>query len=90
MARTTVEERLAEYDRRHRELAAQIAVATGFGGEIRWDPAEPDGQPRRRLDTSRAQAAFGFTASTPLAEGLRTTVAWFRRAQLVGSSSSAG
>jgi GDP-L-fucose synthase len=72
-----------------RDLAAQIAVATGFTGEICWNPAEPDGQPRRRLDISRAQAAFGFTASTPLADGLRATVAWFRRTQ-IGESSRGG
>jgi GDP-L-fucose synthase len=61
-----------------RDLAAQIAAATGFTGEIRWNPAEPDGQPRRRLDTSRAHADFGFQASTSPAEGLRATVDWFR------------
>jgi GDP-L-fucose synthase len=61
-----------------RDLVVQIAEATGFTGEIRWDPSKPDGQPRRRVDASRAQERFGFTATTPFAEGLERTVAWYR------------
>jgi GDP-L-fucose synthase len=59
-----------------RDLAAQIAVATGYDGRFVWDPSQPNGQPRRRLDVTRARERFGFTATTPLAEGLRRTVAW--------------
>jgi GDP-L-fucose synthase len=60
------------------DLARRIAAATGFTGTIRWDTSRPDGQPRRRLDCRRALAAFGFSARTPLEEGLRRTVAWYR------------
>ena len=61
-----------------RELVELIARLTGFQGTIRWDPSKPDGQPRRRLDTSRAASAFGFKARTPFEEGLRRTIAWYR------------
>src|SRR5665811_1231900 len=58
-----------------RDLTELIAHLTGFGGEIRWDPSKPDGQPRRALDTSRARKAFGFTAGTSFEDGLRATIA---------------
>ncbi|MCB9526428.1 MAG: GDP-L-fucose synthase [Myxococcales bacterium] len=60
-----------------RELAEMVARATGFTGEIAWDPTQPDGQPRRVLDVSKARA-FGFEARVPLAEGLAETVAWYK------------
>ena len=58
------------------DLARLIARATGFAGEIRFDPSQPDGQPRRRLDTSRARERFGWQASTDFETGLAATVAW--------------
>jgi GDP-L-fucose synthase len=61
-----------------RELAETIAELTGFEGEIRWDTSMPNGQPRRSLDTTRAAELFGFHAGTPLREGLRKTIAWYR------------
>ncbi len=61
-----------------RELAELVADATGFDGEITWDTSMPNGQPRRRLDTSRAKELFGFEARTPLREGLERTVTWYR------------
>lgn len=61
-----------------RDLAPIIAKATGFTGRITWDVTKPNGQPRRGLDTSRAERAFGFRARTPFAEGLAATVAWYR------------
>jgi GDP-L-fucose synthase len=61
-----------------RALAELIAGLTGFEGEIRWDTSKPNGQPRRRLDTSRAERLFGFRAQTPLRDGLERTVAWYR------------
>ena len=61
-----------------RELAELIAELTGFAGEIRWDTAMPNGQPRRSLDASRAKELFGFEARTPLREGLERTIAWYR------------
>ncbi len=60
------------------ELAATIAELTGFEGEIVWDASMPNGQPRRRLDTSRAEARLGWRAATPLREGLERTIAWYR------------
>jgi GDP-L-fucose synthase len=60
-----------------RDLVHLVAKATGFDGEIRWDTTKPDGQPRRRVDATRARERFGFTASTPFDEGLRRTVAWY-------------
>jgi len=61
-----------------RELADLIARLTGFSGRIVWDRSRPDGQPRRCLDTSRAQREFGFSAKVSLEEGLRRTIAWYR------------
>jgi GDP-L-fucose synthase len=61
-----------------RDLARQIAAVTGFEGELVWDASQPNGQPRRRLDVTRARERFGFTARVPFADGLRRTVAWAR------------
>jgi GDP-L-fucose synthase len=57
-------------------LAEKAARLVGFEGQIRWDTSKPNGQPRRRLDVSRAQERFGFRASMPFDEGLRQTYAW--------------
>jgi GDP-L-fucose synthase len=64
-----------------RELAELVAEVTGFEGRIVWDPSKPNGQPRRRLDVSKAEALFGFRARTPLREGIERTVAWYRAAE---------
>jgi GDP-L-fucose synthase len=61
-----------------RELAETIAELTGFQGRIVWDASMPNGQPRRALDASRAEAAFGFKARTSLRAGLEQTIAWYR------------
>jgi GDP-L-fucose synthase len=61
-----------------RDLAARIAEATGYRGRFRWDPTKPDGQPRRSLDTSRAERLLGWTATTSFEEGLARSVAWFK------------
>ena len=58
-------------------LTETIAELTGFTGEIIWDSSKPDGQPRRALDTSRAENEFGFKASTNFREGLKRTVEWY-------------
>jgi GDP-L-fucose synthase len=60
-----------------RNLLELIAELTGFEGEIIWDTSQPDGQPRRSLDTSRAKQAFGFQAQTDFREGLRKTIDWY-------------
>ncbi len=62
------------------KLAALIAELTGYEGEIVWDTSKPNGQPRRKLDVSRAEASFGFRATTPFREGLEQTIAWYREA----------
>ena len=61
-----------------KELVETIAQLTGFTGEIRWDVTKPNGQPRRKLDVSRAGRAFGFRARTDFVTGLARTVAWYR------------
>lgn len=59
------------------DLVRMIAERVGFTGEVRFDPCQPDGQPRRRLDVSRARTLLGFEATTPFAEGLDRTIAWY-------------
>jgi GDP-L-fucose synthase len=61
-----------------RDLAALVAVLTGFEGDVVWDTTKPNGYPRRKLDTSRARELFGFEAQVSLREGLERTVAWYR------------
>jgi GDP-L-fucose synthase len=60
-----------------RELAVLVAAAAGFSGRFVWDASKPNGQPRRRLDVSRARERFGFVAEVPFAEGIRRTVAYY-------------
>lgn len=62
-----------------RELVQLICELCGFDGAIRWDSSKPDGQPRRRLDTSRAWNEFGFRAVTDFREGLWETIQWYHR-----------
>lgn len=59
------------------ELIELIADLTGFEGRIEWDTSKPDGQPRRRLDTSRANELFEWEASTEFEQGLRETIDWY-------------
>jgi GDP-L-fucose synthase len=54
-----------------------IRDITKYQGEIIWDTDKPDGQPRRCLDTSRAQKEFGFMAITPFETGLKETIEWY-------------
>jgi GDP-L-fucose synthase len=62
---------------RIRDLLLLIARLTRFEGEVRWQHDKPDGQPRRRLDVTRAYEKFGFRSSTQLEDGLRRTIDWF-------------
>lgn len=68
-----------------RHLAELVARHTGFTGEIVWDSTRPNGQPRRRLDTSRAAERLGFRARVSLDEGIEKTVAWYRERVAAGS-----
>ena len=61
-----------------RDLVTLIVDMTGFKGKVVWDETKPDGQPRRMLDTTRAEKYFGFKAKTSLGEGLKKTVAWYQ------------
>ncbi len=60
-----------------KELADLIVRLTGYKGKIIWDATKPDGQPRRKLDTSRAKKYFDFQAQMNLEEGLRKTISWY-------------
>lgn len=61
-----------------KDLAENIKSLVGFKGRLVWDSSKPDGQPRRRLDTTKAKELFGFEARMPLCEGLKQTIAWWR------------
>lgn len=60
-----------------KELVEMVAQLTDFEGKILWDTSKPNGQPRRKLDISRARAWFGFEAGTSFEDGLQRTVAWY-------------
>jgi len=61
-----------------RDLLEVIRSLVSYQGRVRWDASKPDGQPRRRLDTSRALAEFGWRAETPLDKGLQETIRWYK------------
>ena len=61
-----------------RDLAELIGELTGYDGEIVWDTSKPNGQPRRKLDVTRAEQLFGFHARTSLRAGLAKTIEWYR------------
>jgi GDP-L-fucose synthase len=62
-----------------RDLVNLIKELTGFSGEVHWDTTKPDGQPKRRLDVSRAKQEFGFEAHMSFREGLKRTVEWYEK-----------
>jgi len=62
-----------------KDLAELIAKLAGFKGKIKWDTSKPDGQPRRRLDTTRAEREFGFKAKMDFEEGLKRTIEWYKK-----------
>lgn len=68
----------SSYEISIKELTETIAQATNFQGQIVWDASKPNGQPRRKLDVSRARELFGFEAQVTFAEGLRHTVEWYK------------
>ena len=71
-----------------RELTETIARTVGFAGEVVWDTSKPNGQPRRKLDVSRAEQYFGFRSTTPFDEGLARTVQWYLATRTPGALSS--
>ncbi|MFN8446299.1 MAG: GDP-L-fucose synthase [Caldilineaceae bacterium] len=70
-----------------RTLVETIAKLTGFRGQVIWDATQPNGQPRRKVDTSQAVAHFNFKAKTALEDGLRHTIAWYQNSLLTQSYS---
>jgi GDP-L-fucose synthase len=62
-----------------KELIELICKLMDFKGEIRWDTSKPDGQPRRKLDVSKAKKEFGFVAQTNFVEGLKKTIKWYEQ-----------
>lgn len=60
-----------------KDLVMLIKKLVGFKGEIVWDKTKPDGQPRRKLDTSKAEEEFGFKSKTNFEEGLKKTISWY-------------
>lgn len=69
----------SSYEISIRDLTELIARLTGFDGEIRWDTSKPNGQPRRKLDVSRASEAFSFRSHTTFEDGLKKTIEWYQR-----------
>lgn len=64
-----------------RDLTHMIGEMVGFEGEVVWDATKPDGQPRRKLDTSRAEQEFGFKSTTPFQVGLQRSIDWYLSAR---------
>lgn len=62
-----------------KNLAETISSIIGYSGDIVWDHSKPDGQPKRCLDVTKAEYEFGFKASTPLNEGLKKTILWYKK-----------
>jgi GDP-L-fucose synthase len=65
-----------------KDLALLIKELVGFKGKLTWDKTKPDGQPRRKLNTTKAKKEFGFEATTNFKEGLSKVIAWYEK-QLV-------
>jgi GDP-L-fucose synthase len=65
-----------------KDLVDIVARTTGFDGSIHWDTTKPDGQPRRKLDVSRAERLFEFRSSTTFEDGLKRTIDWYRETRL--------
>lgn len=61
-----------------KKLAETIAKLVNFKGKIVWDTTKPDGQPRRKLNTSKASIEFGFKSSTTFDQGLKKTIRWYK------------
>ena len=62
-----------------KDLVELVAKETGFKGKVRWDKTKPTGQPRRKLDTSRAKKEFGFESKTTFEDGLAETIKWYKQ-----------
>ncbi len=67
-----------------KDLTETIARLCEFEGDVVWDTSKPNGQPRRKLDTTRAKERFGFEAKTDFEEGLMKTIAWYKEERACG------
>jgi len=67
-----------------KDLTETIARLCDFEGDVVWDTSKPNGQPRRKLDTTRAKECFGFEAKTDFEEGLMKTIAWYKEERACG------
>ncbi len=67
-----------------KDLTETIARLCDFEGDVVWDTSKPNGQPRRKLDTTRAKERFGFEAKTDFEEGLMKTIAWYKEERACG------
>ncbi|MGE0879748.1 MAG: GDP-L-fucose synthase family protein [Acidimicrobiia bacterium] len=67
----------ANHETSIREVAETLARLLEYPGDLVWDPTRPDGQPRRRVDASKAEQEFGFRAVMPFEDGLRRTIDWY-------------
>lgn len=76
----------SSYEISIKELVETIARLTGFEGRITWDTGKPNGQPRRKLDTTRAEQFFGFRSQITFEEGLRRTIDWYQANRLQSDS----
>lgn len=72
------------------DLARIVAERVGYDGALVWNTSLPNGQPRRRLDVSRAKAEFGFVAPTTFEEGLRRTIDWYVESTAAATVMTAG
>lgn len=69
----------AGFEIKIKDLVSLIKKITKYSGKVVWDKSKPDGQPRRRLDVSKAKKEFGFVAKTSFADGLKNTVDWYTK-----------
>ncbi len=67
-----------------KDLTETIARLCDFEGDVVWDTSKPNGQPRHKLDTTRAKERFGFEAKTDFEEGLMKTIAWYKEERACG------
>ena len=62
-----------------KDLTKLIVKLTGFNGKVVWDKSKPDGQPKRRLDVTKAKEEFGFEARMKFENGLKKTISWYQK-----------
>lgn len=78
----------SSYEISIKDLWTMIARLTGFTGEVVWDTSKPNGQPRRKLDVTRARDFFGFEAKVSFEEGLKRTIEWYRTEQAASANAA--